>query len=250
MNHLHKKGVLCPNIISDNDGIALQEIAGKSAIITSFLKGEELSTITTDACRQVGEVTAKLHLAVNDFTQKRPNTLGLNGWIDLFEKTASHMDTDLKAFIHNELQYQKTNISHDLPSGIIHADLFTDNIFFNGDKFSGVIDFYFSCTDSFAYDLAITMTAWCFTDNFDNLNIEMAKSMIEGYESVRRLSLDEKQSFQTLCRGACVRFMMTRYFDKINTVAYANVVLKDHTEYRRKLSFYQTHNLKTLGIII
>ena len=249
MNHLSDKKISCPQVIKNTSGETLHTIADKPSIIISFLKGGDIKTVTADACRQIGEITARMHMAVVDFTEMRKNTLGLDGWKDLYNSTKSKMSDELASIVSTELAHQDTHKKDTLPKGIIHADLFTDNVFFENGELTGVIDFYFASTDSFAYDLAINITAWCFVDDFDQLNLECASAMLRGYQSVRPLNADEISSINTLARGASIRFLLTRYYDQINTCANAKVHIKDHSEYVRKLKFYQTFDFQSAGIL-
>jgi homoserine kinase type II len=213
-------------------------------MIVSFLEGQAKSNLSPDNCKAVGIETAKMHELTKNMKLKRQNDLSVNSWRDLFENVkdqCSKLHKDLPKLIEENLNNVEKKWPKDLPKGIIHADLFHDNIFFNKDKFSGIIDFYFSCEDFFAFEIAICFNALCFDGLKDNLsfNVTKAKNFIDGYSSIRKLSDLEKQSIKVLSQGAALRFLLTRVFDALNTVEGAIVKVKDPIEYLKRLEFHK-----------
>lgn len=242
MQHLASKGVACPQTIVRKDGALYGSLAGRQAAIISFLEGMCLQRPMAEHCHSLGKAAAQLHIATQDFPLSRPNDLSLAGWQQLFisfEADANAILPQLHKTIADELAYLSQNWPQDLPSGVIHADLFTDNVFFLQGELSGIIDYYFACRDAYAYELAICLNAWCFeADNA--LNYTKAQAMISGYNAVRPLSETEIAALPILCRGAALRFLLTRSYDWLNTPRDAIVRPKDPSEYLRKLKFHQT----------
>jgi homoserine kinase type II len=196
---------------------------------------------TAQHCAALGGALAKLHLAGQDFSMRRPNALSLEAWTPLFAQAEAQADTvspGLAERTRRELAKLEASWPRGLPTGIIHADLFTDNVFFIGSEVSGLIDFYFACTDAFAYDVAICLNAWCFEID-GSFNLTKGKAMLAGYQSVRRLDADEIEALPTLCRGSAMRFMLTRLVDWLNVPPGALVKPKDPLEYDRKLNFHR-----------
>lgn len=243
--HLSDRGIPCPLPLLMKSGKNLGQLAGRAATIVSFLEGKSLSQANASHCRQVGEILGEMHLAGQSFGMRRQNGLDLPAWRPLFEKSGKRSDevqSGLANWIEQELDFLESHWPTGLPTGVIHADLFRDNVFFDGDRLTGVIDFYFSCTDLLAYDLAITVNAWCFekqNEHFE-LDTEMAQSLIEGYQSKRRLESPEAESFPILCRGAALRFLLTRLYDWLNVPPDALTIPHDPKEYIDKLKFHQT----------
>ena len=184
---------------------------------------------------------ARLHLAGADFPYHRGNSLSVQGWRPLYEATASRADEvslGLAELLARELEEVEAAWPRDLPQGIIHADLFPDNVFFLGDKLSGLIDFYFACNDSLAYDIAICLNAWCFEPD-GSFNVTKARHLLAGYRSVRPIYGEELAALPLLCRGSALRFLLTRLYDWLNTPAGALVKRKDPLEYLHKLRFHR-----------
>ena len=185
-----------------------------------------------------------MHEITKNFGLKRENDLSIKSWRNLFNSikdSCSDIHKDLPKLIEENLSDVENNWPKKLPRGIIHADLFHDNIFFIGDKLSGIIDFYFSCEDFFAFEIAICFNALCFDGSKDNLsfNVTKAKSFIDGYSSVRKLTEQEKNSIKVLSQGAALRFLLTRVFDALNKVEGAIVKVKDPMEYLKRLEFHK-----------
>jgi len=241
MEHLAQGGVRCPTPVHDREGQVLRELAGRPAAIVTFLPGYSLQKPQPAHCRAVGAVMAKLHEAGLSFPLKRKNTLSLAGWTRLCASiggVADKIAPGMSAQLAHALDTLSETWPENLPRGVIHADLFPDNVLFLKDAVSGVIDFYFACNDLLAYDLAICMNAWCF--EFDGaFNVTKAMALFKGYNSVRRLEPEEVSALPILARGAAVRFFLTRLYDWYNTPDTAFVKRKDPMEYWRKLSFHQ-----------
>src|SRR6516225_1528255 len=241
MEHLAKRGVTCPQPVRDREGEALGEVAGRPAAVVTFLDGLWIRRPNVGHCAEVGEALARMHLAGADFALKRANALSLSGWPALFhaaEARADEVAPRLREESAAELSFLQTHWPGGLPSGVIHADLFNDNVFFLGEKLSGLIDFYFACNDALAYDLAICLSAWCFEPD-NAFNVSKGRAMISAYQRVRPLGEAEIQALPLLARGAALRFMLTRLVDWLNVPPGAKVAPKNPLEYRDKLRFHQ-----------
>ena len=238
MDHLATRGITCPRPIAGRDGTALRSLAGRPAAITTFMQGLWPRRIQLGHCGQVGEALAALHLAGRDFALKRPNALSVAGWRPLFDGSSPHIDAAQAAELRAELDFFEAQWPRDLPSGVIHADLFNDNVLFLHDRLSGLIDFYFACNDAFAYDVAICLNAWCFEDD-RSFNATKARALLQGYEKVRPLEAREREVLPLLARGSALRFLLTRLYDWVHTPAGALVKRKDPQEYMDKLRFHR-----------
>ena len=241
MEHLSGHGITCPQPVKNRAGEALGRIAGRPAVIVTFLDGMSVKRCDANQCAMLGEALGKLHMAGNGFALTRANSLSLEGWPPLFRAAETRADEVLPGLavtIAQELAHLQTNWPQGLPTGIIHADLFPDNVFFLAGKLSGLIDFYFACNDSLAYDLAICLNAWCFEADA-SFNITKGLAMINGYERVRRLEDAEVEALPVLARGAALRFLLTRLVDWLNRKEGALVRPKDPLEYLKKLRFHQ-----------
>ena len=241
MEHLGHQGIPCPLPVQGKDGQALRELNDRPAALVSFLEGKMPERITPEICAEVGRGLARLHQAGKTFEKKRDNSVGLPAWLDLFAACKNRADdvmAGLSALIDSELSFLQQNWPRALPQGVIHADLFPDNVFFGDDKLCGIIDFYFACTDALAYDLVITLNAWCFERSVA-FNLTKAHALIKGYESVRPLSKTEREALPILARGAAMRFLLTRLYDWLHQVEGALVKAKDPLEYLTRLQFHQ-----------
>jgi homoserine kinase type II len=241
MEHLAGRGISCPLPVKDRSGRTLKELAGRPAALITFLEGVWVRRPSIEHCAGLGEALARFHLAGADFPMTRENSLSLPGWRALFEsigKGAEKIKPGLSGLIEKELRYLESHWTDDVPQGVIHADLFPDNVFFLGDKVSGLIDFYFACNDMLAYDVAVCLNAWCFEPD-GSFNVTKARALLEAYERVRPLSPPEFDRLPTLARGAALRFLLTRSYDLLNRDANALVKTKDPNEYLRKLRFHQ-----------
>ena len=241
MAHLAEHGVSCPQPAKNRSGAVYSTLAGRPAAIINFLEGMWPRRPNAAHCAGVGEALAKMHLAGSDFPLFRANPLSVAGWETLFERAADRADSvqaGLRGFIGDELDYLETRWPDDLPVGVIHADLFPDNVFFLGDKLSGLIDFPFSCNDILAYDVAICLNAWCFESD-NSFNVTKARALLNAYGRTRPLSEAEQKALPLLARGAALRFLLTRLVDFLNVPPGALVKPKDPLEYVRKLRFQQ-----------
>ena len=250
MQHLASRGLNCPQPVKNRRGEALGSLAGRPAAIVTFLDGMWPRRQNAKQCAAVGEADALLHLDCEGFALKRPNALSIDAWRPLFEAAAPRADSvqpGLAAFIEKELGWLEANWPRGLPEGVIHADLFPDNVFFLGEKLSGLIDFYFACNDAFAYDLAICVNAWCFEPDA-SFNITKGRAMIDNYRRRRPLNAAEIEAFPALARGAAMRFLLTRLVDWLNVPPGALVRPKDPLEYFRKLRFHaQATSIRDYG---
>ncbi|MBB3592222.1 homoserine kinase type II [Rhizobium sp. BK529] len=241
MQHLSAGGLSCPLPLPRKDGALLGTLSGRPAALISFLEGMWLRKPDAKHCREVGKALARMHLAAEGFTLTRPNALSLEGWQTLWDKSetrADEVEPGLQNEIRSELDFLRTHWPKDLPAGVIHADLFPDNVFFLGDELSGLIDFYFACNDLLAYDVSICLNAWCFEKD-GAYNITKGTQMLEGYQSVRPLSDKEVDALPILSRGSALRFFLTRLYDWLMTSEGAMVTKKDPLEYLRKLRFHR-----------
>jgi homoserine kinase type II len=246
MAHLAERGVSCPQPARNREGEVYNRLAGRPAAIINFLEGMWPRRPNVGHCGAVGEALAKMHLAGLDFPMFRKNPLSVAGWRPLFDLAAARADSvqaGLRDFVERELGYLEANWSTDLPVGVIHADLFPDNVFFLGDRLSGLIDFPFSCNDILAYDVAICLNAWCFEPDH-SFNATKARALLNAYGRARPLSEGEQAALPLLARGAALRFLLTRLVDFLNVPPGALVKPKDPLEYVRKLRFHQS--VKTL----
>ena len=244
MTALNKSNFKCPVPITNNNKQVITKFNNKKLMIVTFLEGKAKSILSPDNCKSVGIEVAKMHEITKNFSIKRQNDLSINSWRNLFDTVkgqCSKIHSDLPRLIEENLKDVEANWPKNLPQGIIHADLFHDNIFFEKEKFSGIIDFYFSCNDFFAFEIAICFNALCFDGVKENLsfNVTKAKNFIEGYNSIRNITDIEKNSIKTLSQGAALRFLLTRVFDALNTVESAIVKVKDPIEYLKRLEFHK-----------
>jgi homoserine kinase type II len=241
LEHLARRGVSCPTPLRNSDGSNLTEVAGRAAAIQTFLEGVWLRRPAAEHCAAVGRALAELHLAGAGFDLRRRNALGLDGWRPLYDRFKDRSDEimpRLGALISGELDFLERSWPRDLPQGVIHADLFPDNVFFIGKKLSGLIDFYFACNDAFAYDLAVSLNAWCFEPDY-SFNVTKGRALLRGYEDVRALLPDERAAMPLLARGAALRFLLTRAHDWLHTPKDALVKPHDPIDYARRLRFHQ-----------
>ena len=242
MTHLAQKGISCPLPVAAKNGETLLPLCGKKACLTTFLNGKSVQTITPEHCGQLGQKMAKMHLAGRDFAGYRKNDLSVDGWETLIGKIGKAADT-VESGLFDEMteafETVKSRFPTDLPQGVIHADLFPDNVFFTDGSLSGIIDFYFACNDALVYELAVCLNAWCFDQDTWDFNPAKAKAMIEEYDRVRPLSDEEKEALPTLALGSSLRFLLTRTYDWLNRVPGALVTPKNPLEYVKKLRFHR-----------
>jgi homoserine kinase type II len=241
MEHLAARGITCPQPVKNRNGETLGHLCGRPAAIVTFLDGMWMRRPDPRHCSAVGEALARMHLAGRDFRLKRRNALSVTDWRPLYELAAERADSlqhGLRATIESELNHLERAWPRDLPQGVIHADLFPDNVFFLGNRLSGLIDFYFACTDTLAYDVAICLNAWCFEPDH-SYNVTKGRNLLEAYITERPLSAAELDALPLLARGAAMRFLLTRLVDWLNVPEGALVRPKNPLEYFRKLRFHQ-----------
>jgi homoserine kinase type II len=243
MEHLAAKGLPAPTPLRGRDGRMQRELCGRPAALATFLEGMWPRRISVAHCAGVGEMVARMHLAGVDFALRRANDLSLPAWRPLLAASLDHADEvqpDLAAFLESELTFLESAwpLPEALPGGVVHADLFPDNVFFRGDQLTGMIDFYFACNDFFTYDLAICINAWCFERDGD-FNATKARRMLAGYRRVREFTAAELAALPLMARGSALRFLLTRLYDWVHTPANALVTPKDPLEYVYKLRFHQ-----------
>ena len=243
MNHLNDSGIKCPQAIKTKDDEYYKLLKGKPASLTSFVDGKILNRIEPNHCSELGKSMALLHNASSVLNMSRNNQMGFENFgvlIKKLEKNIAESDDVPIELIKNEYHFLNQNISFNLPSGIIHADLFPDNVFFANNSLSGIIDFYFSCNDYYAYEIAICINAWCFEEKSNEFNISKAKKLLSSYNGVRELTISEIDSLPLLCRAAALRFLLTRLIDFYQDTSSSLLVKKDPTEYLKKLKFHQS----------
>ncbi|MEO5322063.1 homoserine kinase [Mesorhizobium sp. CC13] len=241
MQHLAHKGISCPLPVDGNDGNVIGTLAGRPAVVITFLEGMWMRRPTVAHCREVGKALAGMHVAGQDFAMTRPNALAIDGWRKLWDAArprADEVEPGLAREVDADFAEFEKGWPKGLPSGVIHADLFPDNVFFLGDELSGLIDFYFACNDLYAYDLATCLNAWCFEKDF-SFNLTKGTALLDGYQSVRPLSEDEKAALPILARGSALRFMLTRLYDWLTIPDGGLVMKRDPMEYIRRLRFHR-----------
>ena len=242
MLHLSAQGLSCPVPLARRDGGLISTVKDKPAALVSFLEGRSVKTPRPEHCRALGAAMAQMHLAGDGFELRRPNNHGLTNWQTLFERCRSRADEvspDLTHAMGRELIRLEENWPDNLPAGIIHADLFPDNVFFMQGAVSGLIDFYFACNDFYAYDLAIALNAWCFEADA-TFNVTKARALLSGYQNVRPLAPEEIDAVPILGAGAAMRFLTTRLFDWLNQVDGAQVEPKNPNDFLRRLRFHRS----------
>jgi homoserine kinase type II len=241
MEHLAGRGINCPLPVHDRAGMTLGRLGGRPAAIITFLSGMWVRRPRIEHCAAVGTALARLHLAGEGFSLKRKNALSVESWRPLFnmcDGRADEVTPGLAVEIAKELDFLEKNWPKDLPIGVIHADLFPDNVFFLRERLSGLIDFYFACNDMLAYDLAICLNAWCFEADLA-LNITKARALLTAYRAVRPLTGAEIAVLPLLARGSALRFLLTRLYDWLTVPEGALVVPKNPVEYYKKLRFHR-----------
>lgn len=242
IDHLAKGGISCPTPIVDEEGAALRTCAGRPAALFTFLNGMSLRRPTAHNCSALGTAMAAFHLRGQSFDMERENSFsiaGMKSFYSAIEGDIQSIDHGLPTLIASELEYLTKNWPNDLPKGIIHADLFPDNVFFLKEKISGLIDFYFACTDFLSLDLAIAINAWCFEPD-NSFNVTKASSLLKAYHKIRPITDNEIKTLPIVSRAASLRFLLTRTHDWLSPSNGALVAKKDPREYLRKLKFHQT----------
>lgn len=237
MAHLATQELPCPIPITARDGAVLRVLSGRPAVIVSFLDGAWPREPTPDHCAELGGALARLHMAGQSFAMTRPNDMGPVSWRWHFNECADRDDT-VTDQITDALENVESQWPKDLPSGVIHADLFPDNVFFQGDKLTGVLDFYFACNDFLAYDVAIAINGWCFDDD-NEFDAGRSRRLIAAYQDIRPLTGAECDALPILCRGAALRFLLTRHYDQLFPVEGLILTPKDPMEFLTRLRFHQ-----------
>ena len=245
MKNLFDKRFPSPEPIINKNGNYISNILEKKAAVVSFLQGSSKKNLNSINCNQIGTYAAKLHSITKNLSGKRENKLSVASWRKIYnrvKKDCSKIHPNLENIIEKNLEEVEKNWPKNIPSGIIHADLFPDNIFFKEDKLSGIIDFYFACHDFYAFEIAICLNALCFEGQKENLsfNVTKAKKFIDGYSNIRKLNQNEKNALKILCKGAALRFLLTRVCDYLNITEGSIVTIKDPLEYLKRLEFHDS----------
>ena len=239
MDKLNYSKINCPKPLRTINGNYLLKLKNKTASIVSFLEGKDKEKLNPKNCYEIGKIIARMHLVTKKMKIFRKNSMGIKNLDPLLKsiKFKSNKSNNLKKFLVNNLKTIKKNWPKKLPNGIIHGDLFIDNIFFKKNKLSGVIDFYFAGNDFFMYEIAICINALCFDKKKSKfeINKQKIKNLIKGYESIKKISLKEKKSLNILCKGAAIRYLLTRLYDYSNTPKTALIKIKNPNEYYQKL---------------
>jgi homoserine kinase type II len=241
LDHLADRGLPVPRALKDGEGVQIQTVAGRPACLIEFLEGVSLSHPTPQQARATGEALGQMHGALADFAPERPNTLGLAGWHELAERCGTAMDSIAPGFsarIAEELTFLDAHWPADLPRSVIHADLFPDNVLMLGDRVTGMIDFYFACTEIRAWDVAVTHSAWAFSADGRDYDAAIGKALVDGYQTAHPLTDAERARLPVLARGSALRFTLTRAWDWLNTPSDALVTRKDPLAFLRRLDFY------------
>ena len=242
LDHLAERGQPVPPAIADRHGQQIQTVEGRPACLIAFLPGVSLGEPTAAQALATGAALGQLHQALADFHDSRPNTLSLPGWRSLADQCGSALDDiapGLGGLVDEELAFLKSNWPENLPHSAIHADLFPDNVLMLEDRVTGIIDFYFACTDIRAYDLAVTHAAWCFDNEGLGFDASRSSALISGYAENAELTGAERAALPILARGAALRFLLTRAWDWLNTPADALVTRKDPLAFLNRLEFYR-----------
>ena len=247
MDQLNASKINCPKPQRNKSGGYLIKIRKKTACIVSFLKGKDKKSLNLKNCYEIGKMVAWMHLSTKKINLSRKNSMGIKYLNPLLKsiKFKSKKFVNIEKFLKTNFKDIKMKWPQKLPSGIIHGDLFIDNIFFKKNKISGMIDFYFAANDYFMYEIAICVNALCFDKRASKffLNKKKVKNLVKGYESIKKFSIKEKKSLNILCRGAAIRYFLTRLYDYSNTPKTAIIKIKDPREYYQKLLIH--NNLRT-----
>jgi homoserine kinase type II len=242
LDHLAARGCPVPRTIHDRENRAFRTYEGKALALIEFLPGVSVSEPTPGQARAVGAALASIHLAAADFPASRANGMDLAAWRRLLgdcgEDGLAAIHPELGRIVTAELAFLSARWPAGLPRGVIHADLFPDNVLMRGEDVAGLIDFYFACNDLLAYDVAVTHAAWCFSGDGARFDPALSRALLEGYESVRPLGEDERRELPVLARGAAMRFIATRAYDWLHTPSDALVTRKDPMAFARRLAFY------------
>ena len=245
MAHMASHGITCPQPVADQSGVVLKTLNDRAAAIVTFLDGTSNNTPSAQRCRSAGHALASMHQAGSNFDGTRANALDHSAWAPLLDAcgdAGDQLKTGITELARSRLEGLLAAWPKDLPRGVCHADLFPDNVLFTGDDVTGIIDFYFACIDTHAYDLSIMLNAWCFESD-GSFNITKSRQLLAGYQSVRPLSDAEINAIPILCRGSAMRFFLTRLYDWINTPKDAQVRPHNPMDYWTRLNFH--HQVST-----
>jgi homoserine kinase type II len=251
LDHLADAGLPVPRALKDRDGVQITQVAGRPACLIEFLPGISVSHPTAAQAHSTGAALGRMHAALASFTPERRNSMGPDGWRSLANQCGDDLDRirpGLGARVAQEIAFLDTHWPRDLPRAVIHADLFPDNVLMRGDDATGIIDFYFACTEVRAWDVAVTHAAWCFENDGTGFHEELGAGLIGGYDATFGLSAAERDAFPVLARGAALRFLLTRAWDWLNTPADAMVTRKDPLAFLRRLDFYAGAEPERLGL--
>jgi homoserine kinase type II len=241
LRHLAGKGLACPQPVADRDGHILKDLCGKPAALMTLLPGLSPKRPNIAQCGEAGAALARLHVAGADFAQTRANSMGLDAWRNLAAATHARADgvqAGLAPIISEELAHAEATWPGGLPSGLIHADLFPDNVLFSADRLTGLIDFYFACTDAYAYDVTVCLNSWCFEPD-GAYNLSKGRALLSCYQAIRPFSVAERAALPNLARASALRFLLTRLFDWLNRDPSALVRPKDPLEFLGRLRFHR-----------
>lgn len=241
LRHLASKGLACPQPVADRYGRVLQELCGKPAALMTLLPGLSPKRPNITQCGEAGSALARLHLAGADFSGQRQNSMGLSTWRKLVEATQDRADSvqaGLAHMLRDDLAHAAATWPQGLPAGLIHADLFPDNVLFSGDRVTGLIDFYFACTDLYAYDVTVCLNSWCFEPD-GAYNISKGRALLSCYQAIRPLTPPERAALPALARASALRFLLTRLYDWLNRDPAALVRPKDPLEFSARLRFHR-----------
>ena len=247
MDQLNNFKINCPKPLKNKSGNYLIKIKNKTACIVTFLDGKDKKKLNLRNCYDIGKLVAQMHISSRKIKLHRKNSMSIKNLNPLLNsiKFKSKKFINIEKFLKYNFKDIKKKWPKILPNGIIHGDLFIDNIFFKKNKLSGIIDFYFAANDFFMYEIAICVNALCFDKKNSkfHINKKKVKNLIKGYESIKKISLKEKKSLNILCRGAAMRYFLTRLYDYTHTPKTAFIKIKDPREYYQKLVIH--NNLKT-----
>jgi homoserine kinase type II len=241
LDHLAASGNPVPRALPDRGGQQIQRVAGRPACLIEFLPGVSVTRPTPAQARAAGAALGRMHVALRSFRLERRNDLGPAGWHALADRCGAQLDVialGLRARVADELAWLDAHWPADLPHSVVHADLFPDNVLMLGDRVTGLIDFYFSCTEVRAWDLAVTHAAWCFSADGTRFDAALGEALVAGYDAEHPLLGEERAAFPALARGACLRFLLTRAWDWLNTPPDALVTRKDPLAFLRRLDHY------------
>ena len=242
LDHLADRGLAVPRAVRGHDGVQLRQVSGRPACLIEFLSGVSVTRPTPAQAGATGRALGRMHRALADFPGERPNAMGPAGWHDLAARCGTGLEAiapGLAARVADELGWIDAHWPADLPRAVIHADLFPDNVLMLEDEVTGIIDFYFACSEVRAWDLAVTHSAWCFAPDGTGFDPAIAAALVTGYHEAFGLSDAERAAMPALLRGAALRFLLTRAWDWVNTPADAVVTRKDPLAFSRRLDFYR-----------